>query len=245
MAHIVPPAPIVPGMEPRPGVVDPTARLLYAGEGLDDEMVATLRTTGPLAALERWYAAAADDDRVAEPGAMVVATVDADGHPDARTLLLKGLDARGLVFYTNLGSTKARQLAAVPFAAVVLPWHPMFRQVRARGPVEAVSREEAAAYFALRPRPSQLGAWASRQSSPIASRADLEAAVAAEEDRFAGRPDVPLPDFWGGFRVRPVDVELWAGHRDRLHDRVRFTTRDGHPARLDDASAWVVQRLQP
>lgn len=226
-------------------MVDPTVRVPYAGEGLDDDAVAALRGTGPLAVLERWYADADADDRVSEPAAMVVATVDADGRPDARTVLLKGLDARGLVFYTNLTSTKARQLAAVPYAGAVLPWHPMFRQVRVRGPVEQVGRDDAAAYFATRPRESQLGAWASHQSRPVASRADLEEAVARQEARFAGVDDVPLPDFWGGYRVRPAEVELWAGHRHRLHDRVRFATRDGGPAPLDDASSWVVQRLQP
>jgi len=227
-----------------PSAVDPAARLAYAGTGLDDATLQALRGTGPLAALEAWYAAAAADERVHEPGAMVVATVDGDGRPDARTVLLKGLGARGLVFFTNLGSAKAQQLAGVPHAAVVLPWHPMYRQVRARGPVEAVAREEAEAYFASRPRGSQLGAWASRQSAPIGSRTALESRVAEQTERFTGG-DVPLPEFWGGFRVRPVEVELWAGHRDRLHDRVRFRSRDGAPAPLDDAAGWDVERLQP
>lgn len=226
-------------------MVDPTARVPYAGEGLDDDAVAALRGAGPLAVLERWYAEAAADDRVSEPAAMVVATVDGDGRPDARTVLLKGLDARGLVFYTNLTSTKARQLAAVPYASAVLLWHPMFRQVRVRGPVELVGRDEAAAYFATRPRESRLAAWASHQSRPVASRADLEEAVARQAARFVGVEDVPLPDFWGGYRVRPAEVELWAGHPHRLHDRVRIATRDGGPAPLDDVSSWVVQRLQP
>ncbi|MEJ5946218.1 pyridoxamine 5'-phosphate oxidase [Pseudokineococcus basanitobsidens] len=227
-------------------VVDPSARVTYTGAGLDDE-AALWRAEPPVAPLdllERWYAEAADDERVAEPGAVVIATVDADGVPDARTVLLKGLDGRGAVVYTNLGSAKGRQLAAVPRAALVLPWHAMSRQVRLRGDVEAVSREEAGVYFAQRPRGSQVAAWASAQSEPVASRAELERRVASLEERFAGR-DVPLPDGWGGVRVRPTSVELWAGRASRLHDRAAWSSRDGRPARLDDASAWELRRLQP
>ncbi|HZI97780.1 MAG TPA: pyridoxamine 5'-phosphate oxidase [Actinomycetales bacterium] len=224
--------------------VDPTARLRYDGAGLDDGAVAALRGVPPLTLLERWYAHAAADERIAEPGAMVVATTDPAGHPNARTVLLKGLDPGGLVFFTNLASTKAAELDAAPYASLVLLWHPMFRQVRARGPVEPVSREESATYFGSRPRESQVAAWASRQSQPIASRAELEAAVRRRETEL-GDADVPLPDFWGGYRVRPVEVELWVGHRDRLHDRVAFTSSSGAPAPLDDAAAWQVSRLQP
>jgi pyridoxamine 5'-phosphate oxidase len=229
-------------MEPGPSVVDPTARLRYEGESLDDEAVAG---AAPLTLLERWYADAMADERIAEPGAMVVATADARGGPNARTVLLKGLDARGLTFYTNLESTKARELAARPEASLVLPWHPMYRQVRVRGRVEQVSREEAAAYFGSRPRESQLGAWASRQSAPIGSRAELDARVAAEHDRFADAAEVPLPPFWGGYRVRPFEVELWVGHASRLHDRFAFVSADGGPAPLDDPAAWRVERRQP
>jgi pyridoxamine 5'-phosphate oxidase len=230
-------------METSRGVVDPTERLPYAGTGAGDDLLAG--AVCPLAVLERWYAEAVADHRVAEPGAMVLATVDAGGRPNARTVLLKGLDARGLVFFTNLRSAKACELQARPEASLVLLWHPMFRQVRARGPVDQVSAEEAAAYFASRPRGSQIGAWASRQSAPVASRAELDALVAEAERRFAGVDDVPLPPFWGGYRVRPVEVELWVGHASRLHDRIAFTTRDGSPAALDDAAAWRVRRLQP
>jgi len=225
------------------GVVDPTARVRYAGTGLDDDMLAG--DVAPLDVLERWYAEAVADHRVVEPGAMVVATADASGRPNARTLLLKGLDARGLVFFTNLESVKGRELAERPEACVVLLWHPMYRQVRARGPVERVSTEETAAYFASRPRGSKIGAWASRQSAPIGSRADLDAQVAALEQRLGGVDDVPVPPFWGGFRVCPVEVELWVGHASRLHDRIAFTTRGGVPEPLDDAAAWRVVRLQP
>lgn len=232
-------------MDPVRPVVDPAARVLYTGEGLDDAAVEALRAAGPLAVLEQWYAEAAADQRVTEPGAMVLATVDAAGDPDARTVLLKGMDADGLTFFTNLRSAKARHLEHRPRAALVLLWHAMFRQVRVRGPVSVVPREQAAAYFASRPRASQLGAWASRQSEPIGSRAELDAAVAAVTARFEGSDDVPLPPFWGGYRVHPVEVELWVGHADRLHDRVRFAAVDGVPAPLDDPAAWRVQRLQP
>lgn len=222
-------------------IVDPVARLTYDAQVLPPDLPAA-----PLALLSAWYADAVADDRVAEPGAMVVATVDAAGRPNARTVLLKGLDARGLEFYTNLGSTKATELAAAPYAALVLLWHPMFRQVRVRGPVEAVTRAEAAEYFASRPRGSQVASRASHQSQPVASRDELVAAVAAEEARWpdtGSDQDVPLPDYWGGYRVRPVEVELWVGQPSRLHDRVRYRAPEG--SALDDPAAWSRTRLQP
>jgi pyridoxamine 5'-phosphate oxidase len=138
------------------------------------------------------------------------------------------------------------ELAAVPYSALVLLWHPMYRQVRLRGPVEPVSREEAAAYFASRPRGSQVASRASRQSQPLASRDELVAAVAAEEQRWpdtGSGQDVPLPDYWGGLRVRPVEVELWVGQPSRLHDRVLYLAAAGTP--LDDEQAWTRTRLQP
>jgi pyridoxamine 5'-phosphate oxidase len=227
------------------GVVDPIARRAYVGAGLEEEIVASLPTTPPLQVLEQWYADAVADPRVVDPAAMVLATVDAGGRPDARTLLLKALDARGLAFYTNLRSAKGRQLAANPWAALVLPWHPMYRQVRVRGRVEQVPEAEAADYYASRPRDSQIAAWASRQSAPIGSRADLEALVAEQQGRWADVEQVPLPPFWGGYRVRPPEVELWVGHPSRLHDRVAGLSTDGEPARLDDAGAWRVERRQP
>jgi pyridoxamine 5'-phosphate oxidase len=230
-------------MQTSRGVVDPTARLRYTGTGLDDDLLAG--GVAPLPLLEMWYAEAAADHRVVEPGAMVVATVDANGRPNARTVLLKGLDARGLVFYTNRRSTKGEEIEIHPEASLVLLWHAMYRQVRARGRVDVVPDEEAAAYFASRPRGSQIGAWASRQSAPIDTRAELEARVADMQQRFGDVADVPMPPFWGGYRVRPVEVELWVGHASRLHDRIAFTTAGGAPAPLDDAAAWRARRLQP
>jgi pyridoxamine 5'-phosphate oxidase len=225
-------------------IVDPTARRVYDAPGLVQDVPAA-----PLGLLADWYAAALADDRVAEAAAMVLATVDQAGHPDARTVLLKGLDARGAEFYTNLGSTKAAELAVSGWAALVLLWHPMYRQVRLRGPVEPVSREEAAAYFATRPRGSQIASRASHQSQPIGSRSDLQAMVELEEARWPDRgspTDVPLPDYWGGYRLRPVEVEFWVGQPSRLHDRVRYSCSGAPaPAALDDPAAWTSVRLQP
>lgn len=233
--------------EQRPvdSVVDPTARMDYSGELIGD-----LDSAGgpgaPLTWIERWYAEAQADERIAEPGAMVVATVDADGLPDARTVLLKGLSPEGLTFYTNTRSAKGHQLAHQPYAAVVLLWHPMFRQIRLRGPVTPTSAEDAAAYFAARPRGSQVATRASRQSQPIGSRAELEAKVAAEEARWPDTgavDDIPAPSTWGGYLVRPDVVELWVGQRSRLHDRLVFRrVGDGG---LDDAASWRTERLQP
>jgi pyridoxamine 5'-phosphate oxidase len=228
-----------------PPVVDPAARLSYSGTGVEDVDPAA----PPWAPLVRWYAEAGADPRIAEPGAMVVATVDAAGRPNARTVLLKSLTPQGLDFYTNLRSAKAAEVAATGHASLVLLWHPMFRQVRVRGPVVPVGRKDAAAYFASRPRGSQVAAWASRQSAPLQSRQQLLDAVARVEDAFppVGDPPepLPLPDFWGGLRVLPVEVELWVGQESRLHDRLVWTTLDGLPARLDDAAAWTQQRRQP
>lgn len=226
---------------PLPDPVDPGARMTYRGSGLDhlDGRAA------PLEVLRSWYTDANRDDRVREPNAMALATVDADGLPNARTVLLKGLDEAGFSFYTNTESTKATELAAQPRAAIVLLWHPMFRQVRARGVIEVLPRENVERYFQSRPRGSQVAAWASAQSRPLAHREDLAAQVAEMEERFAGQEVLPLPDFWGGYRLRPVEVELWVGMESRLHDRWVWVSRDGTPASLADPSAWVAGRRQP
>ena len=202
----------------------------YARAGLDEADVAA----DPLVQFGRWF-----DDAVAaglhEPNAMVVATVDADGAPSARIVLLKELIEDGFVFYTNHGSRKGHALAAEPRCSLLFPWHPLERQVRVEGRAEPLPRDVVAAYFAVRPRSSQLGAWASRQSSTIASRAELEASYAAAEERFAGG-DVPVPEEWGGYLVRPDVVELWQGRTGRLHDRLVYR-------RCDDG--WGIERLAP
>lgn len=162
----------------------------------------------------------------AEPDAMVLSTVDADGRPSGRHVLLKGVDDRGFVFYTNLGSRKARALAANPYAALTFYWPPLAKQVRVEGDVERVSEADADAYFATRPRESQIGAWASTQSALLASPALLNERIRAVRDRFDGAP-VPRPPFWSGFRVVPRSIEFWTRDPARLHERVIFRRRNG------------------
>lgn len=168
--------------------------------------------------------------------AMTLATADAEGRPSARTVLLKAVDERGFAFYTNFESRKAEQLEANPRAALCWYWSTLDIQVRAEGPVEKVPDEEADAYFASRPRGSQVGAWASKQSRPLSSRAKLVARVAETEARFLGR-SVPRPPFWGGYRLRPERVEFWFNRLYRLHDRKLYLQgEDGE---------WTLQRLYP
>jgi pyridoxamine 5'-phosphate oxidase len=170
-----------------------------------------------------------------EPNAMVVATADPRGRPSARTVLLKGLDERGLVFFTNYGSRKGAEATANPYASAVFPWHPISRQVIVCGGVARVDRADSEAYFATRPRAAQLGAWASSQSRVLADRESLDRAYEQAEDRF---PDgVPAPEHWGGLRLEPSTVEFWQGREGRLHDRLRY--------RRTDDTAWIVERLAP
>ncbi len=171
-----------------------------------------------------------------EPTAMVLATVSASGRPRARTVLLKHHDSGGFTFYTNRTSRKGTDLAEVPRASLVFPWFPMQRQVIVEGSVSPLSAEESEPYFHSRPRGSQLGAWASRQSTVIDSRAELDGRYAELERRWPDGMDVPMPDFWGGYLVVPDVVEFWQGRTNRLHDRFRY--------RLD-AGRWVVERLAP
>jgi pyridoxamine 5'-phosphate oxidase len=189
----------------------------------------------PIALVQGWLAEA-QAAGVDQPDAMTLATVTPDGRPAARAVLLKGLDARGFAFFTNYESPKAAELAATPHAALVLLWHPLQRQVRVSGTVARLSAEESDAYFATRPRGSQLGAWASEQSRPLADRATLEERWAALDARFGGDP-VPRPPHWGGYRVAPEAIELWEGRPDRLHDRFLYTRAPG--------GGWERVRLQP
>ncbi|RTM00395.1 pyridoxamine 5'-phosphate oxidase [Ancylobacter aquaticus] len=191
----------------------------------------------PFLLFEEWF----DEAKKTEPNdpnAMALATVDADGLPDVRMVLLNQRDARGFVFFTNTGSAKGRELAAVPKAAVVFHWKSLRRQVRVRGAVETVSDAEADAYFASRPRLSQIGAWASQQSRPMEGRFALEAAVAKVTAQYA-LGSVPRPPHWTGFRIRPVQIEFWHDRPFRLHDRVVFT-RD-----TADMPDWTKTRLFP
>jgi pyridoxamine 5'-phosphate oxidase len=185
--------------------------------------------------LGAWFAAAVADPEVLEPNAIQVATVDGTGRPSVRTVLAKRIDERGIVFYTNYDSAKARDLSADRRAAAVFVWLAHHRQVRLSGTVAKVSRQETEAYFATRPRESQLGAWVSPQSQVIESRAALDALTAEVEERFDAEP-VPAPPYWGGYLLAPESVEFWQGRVGRLHDRIRF--------RRDDTT-WVRERLAP
>ena len=190
----------------------------------------------PLALFASWMEEAKVSEP-ADPNAMALATVDPDGLPNVRMVLLKGFDARGFVFYTNLDSRKGQELAANPKAALLFHWKSLTRQVRVRGPVERVSDEEADAYFATRPRLSQIGAWASRQSAPLESRLAFEKAIALTTARYAVGP-VPRPPFWSGFRIVPLIMEFWHDRPFRLHDRVEYR-------REAPGAAWSKTRLYP
>ena len=182
-----------------------------------------------LGAVERAAARQVDTAPVA------LATADKDGRPSVRMVLLRGADERGFVFYTNHDSRKARELLENPYAALCVHWHSLEEQIRIEGSVEQVSDEESDAYFAGRPRGSQLGAWASRQSQPLSSRETLEDEYRAVERRFEGQT-VPRPSNWGGFRLIPVRIEFWFGRPDRLHDRLLYLRR---------GDRWTIERLYP
>lgn len=204
-------------------------RVQYETAGLDRDDV----HSDPMTQWQRWYDEA-ESAGVTEPNAMTLSTIGADGIPDSRVVLARGADERGFVFYTNLESVKSRQLEAGG-ASAVFAWLDLHRQVRVRGSVERVSEAESDGYFASRPRGSQIGAWASPQSRPIADRAALERLVEETTRRFEG-VDVPRPPYWGGFVLRPIAFEFWQGRPSRLHDRFRYALVD---------SSWSVERLAP
>lgn len=206
-------------------------RVQYETDGLDIDDVAD----DPIEQWHRWHIEALDAG-MAEPNAMTVATVDLHGVPDARIVLARGVDTYGFVFYTNYESTKSRQLEARPVAAATFAWLDLHRQVRVRGRAERVSDAENDAYFASRPRESQLGAWASPQSAVIDGRDELDRLVHAQRVAFESAEVVPRPAFWGGWRIVPDEFEFWQGRPSRLHDRIHYRLVDEH---------WRRARLAP
>ena len=227
-----------PSNGPPVGAPDPAAMRVSYAEGTLD--VSDLAAT-PLAQFQDWFVTATQDERIVEPNAMVLATADESGVPSTRTVLLKGADDRGFVFYTNLGSRKSSELRANPHASLTFPWYALHRQVVVCGLAEEVDRSETLEYFRSRPHESQLGAWASAQSSVLQSRDELDQTWSSLHDRYPPGSDVPLPDQWGGWLIRPTTIEFWQGRPSRLHDRLRF--RGG--GSLTEAGAWRVERLSP
>jgi len=189
----------------------------------------------PMKQVELWLEEA-DQEGVYEPNAMVLSTIDPDGAPTSRTVLCRGVSPHGITFFTDYTSQKGRALAVHPDVAVVFPWYILHRQIKIRGTVEKVSEAESDAYFDTRPRDSRIGAWASDQSQPIDSREALEQKVAQATHQFEGVELVPRPEKWGGYLIRPLSIEFWAGRRSRLHDRVRF---------VKEGDGWRTERLQP
>jgi pyridoxamine 5'-phosphate oxidase len=202
----------------------------YLRARLDETSVAS----DPLVEFARWFEEAVKAE-ARDPNAMTLATASPDGVPSARIVLLKGFDERGFVFFTDYRSRKGTELAANPRAALVFYWPELERQVRISGVTSETGRQESEAYFRTRPRGSRIGAWISHQSQVIASRQQLESQIADVERRYPG-DDVPLPPYWGGFRLRPESIEFWQGRTNRLHDRIRY---------LREGERWRIERLSP
>jgi pyridoxamine 5'-phosphate oxidase len=188
----------------------------------------------PIVQFHEWFGTVIEAD-LHEPNAMILATASTDGKPSARTVLLKGYDERGFVFYTNYEGRKANEIEANPMCALLFYWGELERQVRIEGRASRLSGEESDAYFAGRPRGSRLGAWASEQSRPVEDRSVLEERVRALEEEYEGR-EIPRPPFWGGYLVEPEEIEFWQGRENRLHDRLVYRRED---------EAWRIERLQP
>lgn len=238
--------------------VDPAfsdQRLSYQVSGLTEADLAP----DPLTQFRAWYDRALEHPQVSEPNAMALATVDAQGAPSVRTVLLKHAERQGLVWFTNYASRKGAELTARPVAAVDLVWMPLHRQVTARGRVERIDEQATAEYFRSRPWGSRIGAWASHQSQVVASRDELAARWQELGERWpdTGSPtDVPVPPGWGGFLLRPVEIEFWQGQPSRMHDRLVFlptgtdpqdvrVEADGPLPLLDDPDGWTVVRREP
>ncbi|HEV7627763.1 MAG TPA: pyridoxamine 5'-phosphate oxidase [Streptomyces sp.] len=215
-------------------------RARYRAEGLSEADLAP----DPYSQFARWFADTAASG-LHEPNAMIVSTAGADGLPSSRTVLLKQYDERGFVFFTNYGSRKGRELEANPQISLLFPWHPIARQVIVSGTAERIGRDETVAYFRTRPHGSQLGAWASEQSSSVASRAELDRLFEELADRYPEGEDVPAPPGWGGFRVSAETVEFWQGRENRLHDRLRFVRAGGTAETGGTPEGWTVERLCP
>jgi pyridoxamine 5'-phosphate oxidase len=211
------------------GIAD--RRIEYETKGLD----VTDLAADPITQWWRWYGEAVAAE-CTEPNAAVVSTVDEHGLPDARYVLVRGVDNRGFVFFTNLTSTKAHQLHEHPVAALTIGWLQLHRQVRVRGTVNAASEAECDAYHDSRPRESRIGAWASPQSAVIESRDALDLLVDAQAARFADVDNIERPPFWGGYRLSPTAIEFWQGRPSRLHDRLRYRYAD---------RSWTLERLAP
>lgn len=217
--------------EATPNATLPYMRVSYEANSLDEASLAETWHEQ----LRSWFDEATHFG-VAEPNAMVLATADSEGMPSSRTVLCKGFDERGLVFFTNYTSAKSHDLKVTPAAAATFPWYQLQRQVNVRGTVEKALPAETAEYWSVRPRGSQLGAWASPQSRVVSGRSSLESTLNGIERRFSESEDVPVPPHWGGWRIIPESVEFWQGRPDRLHDRLRFRRGD---------DGWTVERLAP